>query len=310
MKLYHVALFALVLVCLAGFAAAEPVPVKVGTYLLNVGNYDPAFGSYDLSFYLWFRWDPSIEGFTAANFEFMNGKGVSTELIEERPGYLLYRGEGSFFKKLDMSDFPFDSHELSLEIEDKLLTANKLVYVQDTEEQSSMNPDIAVLGWKTRNYTVSIESHYYSTWNQNYSRYVHHVSVSRPRVDFIKVFLPIFFLSILGFLTFFINIRKFSERISLSVFTFMAAIAYQIQVNVTIPPLGFFTFADKAMIAVYAGLLFSTIYTIYIEWFEERRKERAAFRVNRFAVYFYFILQLLVLLLTMLLDYLSDLHLI
>jgi hypothetical protein len=106
----------------------------------------------------------------------------------------------------------------------------------------------------------------------------------------------------LGFFTFLIKPKKFSERISLAVFTFMSAIAYQIQVNVTMPPLGFFTVADKAMIAVYGGLLYSTIYTIYIDWYEDKHKKTIAEKTNKFATNFYFIFQLAIFLVIYALD--------
>ncbi len=297
-------LFVLFLILFCNTFFAEPTKVKVGSYILNVGNFDPALGTYDLSFYVWVKWDKDINGFTAENFELMNAKNMSLELIEELPGYKFYSGQGTFFQKIDMANFPFDSHEISLELEDKLYDVTKLVYVPDTNWLSSENPDIAVLGWKNNGAKIEFVERYYDTWNTTYSRYIHKINVSRPLIDSLKVFLPIIFLSLLGFFTFLINIRKFSERLSMSVFTFMAAIAYQIQVNVTIPPLGFFTIADKAMIAIYAGLLFATIYTIYIQWYEEKNKEAVASRTNKFVISFYFIFQLLVFLVIFVLDYL------
>ncbi|MEK6958938.1 MAG: hypothetical protein AABW59_02725 [archaeon] len=289
----HFFALALLILCLS-FASAQPNEVRVGSYLLNVGNYDPSIGSYDISFYLWMKWDPTIEDFTAEGFEFTNGKEYTLTEIDKKPGYVFYRVDGSFFKSIDMTYFPFDSHEISFELEDQLLTNKDLVYVPDLEEKTSINPNISILGWKEKSTTSEISETYYDSWNETYSRYAHKIIVTRPLMDSIKVFLPIIFLSIIGFLTFLISPKLFSERISVSVFNFMAAVAYQIQVNVTIPPLGFFTLADKAMLALYTGIVLSTAYTIYIQWYEEKRNATIAKNVNTFAKLSYFAIQIVI----------------
>ncbi|MEM2119421.1 MAG: hypothetical protein QW840_04790, partial [Candidatus Bathyarchaeia archaeon] len=107
-------------------SAAQPANVQVGVWLVNIEKVDLAASSYKLDFYLWFRFDPSVIDLDKIKeFEFVNGFPTKYEIYaDEERGYLEYRVRGDFIKTFDFSRYPYETHELSIELEHKNLNAS------------------------------------------------------------------------------------------------------------------------------------------------------------------------------------------
>jgi len=113
-------------------ASPSPTPtqVRAGIYLVNLQKFDLSTGTYDVDFYMWFIWSGNM----TTNYEFMNGKTSSIDIIERREGFLDVRVRGTFLKNLNFKSYPFDTHRLTIEIEDKNLPIEELEFVPDDEE--------------------------------------------------------------------------------------------------------------------------------------------------------------------------------
>lgn len=83
---------------------------------MNVEKFELSTGSYNLDFYLWFKWSGDIP---TSNYEFMNGRATSTDTTSSQSDYLEVRVRGASLKSLDFKAFPFDKHVLTIEIKDK-----------------------------------------------------------------------------------------------------------------------------------------------------------------------------------------------
>jgi len=64
------------------------VVVRAGLYLLNVGRFEIATGTYTADFYLTLRSDRDMGD---PRFEFMNGRAATMDVLDDTPTYKQYR---------------------------------------------------------------------------------------------------------------------------------------------------------------------------------------------------------------------------
>ncbi len=153
--------------------------VQVGVWLVNVEKVDLPSNSYRLDFYLWFSFNPSQMTLDEVrNFEFINGQPTKYEVdANQTTGYLEYRVKGDFITNFDFTKYPFESHDLPVELEHKSLPLSSLVYDVDTEG-SAVEPAANVAGWNLGGFNISVAEHSYGS--ETFSRFVFSVTLQRP----------------------------------------------------------------------------------------------------------------------------------
>ncbi|MCI0563875.1 MAG: hypothetical protein MN733_35830, partial [Nitrososphaera sp.] len=125
------------LLLLLTFGAVFAATADIGVYVINAGKFDPQSGSYSVDFYLSYVCEAECE----PNFEFANGRAVSIDKIIDEPLEKFYRIQANLQNPVDLRKFPFDSHNLTIEIEDKLQPKQTLEYRADSK-QSGIEPSI------------------------------------------------------------------------------------------------------------------------------------------------------------------------
>jgi hypothetical protein len=286
-KLLVIAVFSLVFcaffaqnIMAANAAPENPLKVKAGVWLVNVEKIDLSANSYRLDFYLWFQYDPSeISLSDVQQFEFINGApSMYVVDVNETQGYLEYRVRGDFIKTFDFSQYPFETHELAVEIEHKNLDVNSLVF--EADPTSNIDPEANVAGWNIGGFQTSVTEHSYG--DETFSRFVFSVDLQRPALSsFIKTVLPIAVITTISLLAFFMAPQNFAQRITLGVTTLLSATAFHLSLLSGIPPTGYLTFADKMMLSVYVIFLFNLSVSVYIMRFVEAKRIDDAVRVCR-----------------------------
>ncbi|MEM3770309.1 MAG: hypothetical protein QXG76_03900 [Candidatus Bathyarchaeia archaeon] len=263
---------------------AEPAKVYVGVWLVNVEKVDLAASSYRLDFYLWFKFNPSEINLTdVKNFEFVNGPVLEFKPIEEdeTEGYVEYRIKGDFIKTFDFTNYPFETHTLTIELENKKLDFSRLVYVVD--ENSTIDEAVNIAGWEIGGYNATETEHSYG--DKTYSRFIFSVQLRRPMLSsFVKSVLPIIVITTISLLTFFISPQNFGQRIGLGVTTLMSATAFHLSLLSGIPPIGYLTFADRMMISVYTIFLYNLSASVYIMKLVDAKKTEEAAKFNKKAI--------------------------
>jgi hypothetical protein len=286
-KLFVIAVFSLVFcaffaqnIMTANAAPEDPLKVKAEVWLINVEKLDLSANSYRLDFYLWFQYNPSeISLSDVQQFEFINGApSMYVVDVNETQGYLEYRVRGDFIKTFDFSQYPFETHELAVEIEHKNLNVNNLIFEQDST--SNIDPEANVAGWNLGVLQTSVTEHSYG--DETFSRFVFSVDLQRPALSsFIKTVLPIAVITTISLLAFFMAPQNFAQRITLGVTTLLSATAFHLSLLSGIPPTGYLTFADKMMLSVYVIFLFNLSVSVYIMRFVEAKRMDDAVRVCR-----------------------------
>ncbi len=199
-------LAAVALVVLVGPSLAEPVPataapldkreVVVGAYIHDIQELDFRTQSYAADLYVWFRWrntdiDPS------KTLEFMNRFAPNAHVrdqIYEPPKvlpdgtlYAVVRNQGRFATRLAVGNYPFDTQELRIELEDSESGTSLLKYVLD-QNAITLSPEIYLPGFKIGKPRIEVGEHLYPTNFGNptvgeqeaYSRAVLIVPIERP----------------------------------------------------------------------------------------------------------------------------------
>src|SRR3989338_2108306 len=121
--------------------SAQTQTVGVGLYVLNLGKFDISTGSSTIDFYLHLQRPQEC----ATNFEFMNGRAASTDIITNEPDEKFYRIQANLNSPVDLRKFPFDKQQVQIILEDKEATVDQLRYVPLTK-QSGIDDSIAFTG--------------------------------------------------------------------------------------------------------------------------------------------------------------------
>lgn len=225
-----------------------PVKVKVGLYVLNVGKYDLATGTYSVDFYLSMRSDKDMG---EQKFEFMNGRGSLDKLIDTKLEKF-YRVKADLMTNVDLRTFPWDTHALPIVLEHTTRTAKELVYVPDAD-QTNIDPEVRLVGWELKRFTSTVRDHLYKVYNENYSQYVFNLEIGRVVfASSMKTFLPVIVFLIVTLVSLLIGVEKADSRITMNTALLIAAVMFHLSVQGSLPPVGYLTLADKVMIATYA----------------------------------------------------------
>ncbi|MBI4894721.1 MAG: hypothetical protein HY833_03225, partial [Candidatus Aenigmarchaeota archaeon] len=220
--------------------ASDPSEVSVGIYVLNVGKFEVATGSYTIDFYLDMKCPTECD---PSRFEFSNGRANTVDKIIDTPTEKFYRIQASLSQNIDLRKYPFDSHKLSIVIEDKVETKEALVYKIDPEG-SGIDPEVSIVGWDLNGWGTEVGEHFYVPYDETYSRYTFNIDISRPVLpSFIKSMLPVFFMIFVSMLSLLLAADKVTMRLSLNISTLLAAVMFHLNITSQIPPVGYMTFA-------------------------------------------------------------------
>jgi len=255
--------------------------VKVGVYVLNVGKLDTSTGAFTIDFYLSFSSDePSSPG----NFEFSNGRATSIDKSVDEPTEKFYRIQASLASNLNLSRYPFDHHNLIIELEDKEQTARTQVY-QVSLEDSGLDPSVKIAGWAIDGWKADLDEHYYEPYGTTFSRYVFSIQIHRsPLAAILKTILPALVIAIVGLLSLVLSPDKIIPRLTLNTGAFTGAVLFHLNMTSSLPPLGYLTLGDRFMLLNYFALTASLVSTLVALYYVDRKQTSDADRVHKLAL--------------------------
>ncbi len=267
-------------------ASGSPQRVTVGIYLLDVRDFDPHHCSYNVDFYVWFRWTGPID---PSRFELLNGHLTSRDHADYRHvdgvNYVSYRCRGEVHNPFDFSRYPLDEHNLTLGIEDADHDASQLVYEPDLA-QTAHDATLTLPGWRVGKLRSGVLTITYPTDFGNparpigqkatYSRYVVTVPISHRGTEaYAKTFLPLFISVAIAFLTFLIHPANQDSRFVLGVAAIFGAISSQIIVSAALPETAYMTLADRIHFIALAFIFFALLESCVSLMLHRREKHRA-----------------------------------
>ncbi|KAA0677859.1 hypothetical protein [Roseomonas genomospecies 6] len=268
---YALALLAVLLTGLPGALKAEPAKVFVGTYVNQITGVNLRDNQVNVDFYVWFRWDDDSLN-PLESFELMNGRIESRTPTPIRKlkdtNYGQARVQAVLNQPWDVSRFPLDSQTIRLVIEDSDMTADRIVYVADTDN-STIDPDVDVSGYDLSSNAATVSAHRYRTnygditlpknHESVYSRYTHSITLERPdSIYYIKTFSTIFISSLVAFLAFLVKPVDLDPRFGLGIGALFAVVACYFVIASDLPRSSGFTLSDRVNLAS-MGMIFLSL---------------------------------------------------
>jgi hypothetical protein len=247
-----------------------PAQVKIGMYINDIQSIDLHSYSFVADVYVWFiDSDPEIT--PGASFEWMNmfapDDHVQTAIYEEPvvqadgSQYQVFRHQGPFAAKFSVKTYPFDAHNLTIEIEDQEFNADDLVYVAD---KVTMNPAIDLPGFEIGTPTLKAETRAYPTnfgdpsmtQPESYSRAVVSIPISRPVTSGVtKSLLPVFIVVLVAAAALLLKPEHIEARVGLSITALLTLVALQFSAQASLPDVGYLLMLDQVYLASYAFVL-------------------------------------------------------
>lgn len=269
--------------------------VFVGLYVINLGKFDISDGSFSADCYLSFKGETNSDIVGQIDYEFMNGSSDTTyELESEEENQKLDRVKATLVVPVDLKGFPFEKHNIQIIIEDKALTKNKLEYVADMKS-SGLDPSVFIPGYQIDSWDIAVDEHYYSVFDENYSKFVFTLRVSKPLWNaFQKTLLPVFFMVVMVLLSFLFKKEMFENRIAAITSGLLGVVMFHSSVSDQLPPIGYLTFADKIMMISYVIIIASLIINVFVMKFMNNGKDEAAEMLDRRVKYNVFIVYIVV----------------
>ena len=266
-----------------------PMTEQVGWYILGITDLNVASGSYTMDGYLNFKCSvpcnpPSPD--TAA-FDVMNSTGapdISEQTSDTHGGTIhYYRVRVPLATNLNLVDFPFDYHSLSMQIEDKILGMSGLNYQFDPQK-SGVDDFAVVSGWEVQKVVEGeVLTHDYHIYAEPYSRLVFNVSIFHPWFSsFMKGLFAAIVIVLVGMLSFLMKYNEIGERLALVSSTLVGAILYHLTLTSSIPPIGYLTFADKFMYANYVIIFIALTVTVRLMLHINADQEKLARRLHNY----------------------------
>jgi hypothetical protein len=264
-------------------AQCQPNKVKVGVYVLNIGKLDTSSGTFTVDFYLSFDSDtPSDPG----KFEFFNGRATSMDKSVDEPDSKFYRIQASLSDTLNLSRYPFDRHNLTIELEDKEQTVKSQVYEVSLKD-SGLDPAVKLAGWEITGWNAHVEDHYYTPYDTTFSKYVFAIQIQRSELAAIlKTILPALIIVVVGLLSLLLSPDKIIPRLTLNTGAFTGAVLFHLNMTSSLPPLGYLTLGDRFMIFNYLALTLALISTLLALYYVDKKRTAAANRVHALALAF------------------------
>src|SRR3989344_386157 len=252
--------------------------INVGLYLLNLGKFDIATGSFTADFYLSLKCDNICPN---QDFEFMNGRAITFEKIIDRQNEKFYRIQANLVSPIDLKRFPFDKQKLEIIIEDKKNTIDNLNYIPNLKE-SGIDKSIIFIGWNIDEWTAYVREHNYEIYDENYSQYVFEIPISRIVVNAIfKTFLPIIFIILIMLSSFVLDPDKITTRLAMVGSALVASVMFHVSLANQIPPVGYLTFIDKFMVLTYFIILLTFIFNVFLLELHEQKKEELVKKLHK-----------------------------
>ena len=218
---------------------------------------------------MWFRHDKSQELKSLKSRELANARDFRTSLENSKDiGGERYHAEkiqGTFNYGWDVSNFPFDRHELKIRVEESQQEIDKLLYVADATN-TAIDSGIDIEGWRVSKITANAGTRLYASSfgegdaaKSEYAANVISIFIERDAIGlFWKLLAAVYIAFLISTLSYFMDSSKdgiFNGRVGLLVGMTFAVIINSQRVASTLGQSTAFTLVDKIHILTLGMIL-------------------------------------------------------
>lgn len=211
-----------------------------------------------------------------------NGKLTTKELIVDKPELKVYRMRGEFTANVDLSEFPFDRHELPLVLHDRSF---KTILERDpAPEASKIDVDMRIPGWSLLGLEWTQDDEVVVPGELVHSAAGVSLRIERPRVaSFFKSLVPLAFMIFVAGFSLLLKPKSAAGRLTTATGALMTVVMYHVSATSQLPPLGYMTRFDKFMLATYLVYLVNIGLAIALVRLDDAKNETLSLRVYHVA---------------------------
>jgi hypothetical protein len=242
------------------------VGAKVGFLLETIEEFDIKKGAFTAHFYVSLTSDKPMP---KVDLRPTNGKIEEKETLADLPTFKMWKMSGTFHIKPDLHAYPFDTQELTIELEDDS-NGQDILRLRTDVDRTYLDSDFSVPGWDTAFLRARILTHYYPDRFDNddlyYSKYKFVLGVRRFATSAVfTVFVPALVIVMISLSGLWFPRDELEVRSSATTPMLAAAVLFHFALMQELPATAYLSRADKLMMGVY-GCLFVHMLSSWI-WF-------------------------------------------
>jgi len=274
--------------------------VYTGIEFNEISGLDEASSTYDMDFYLWFRYqgDNDQGNIDPTDIQFLNAVKEEEITRDEMKAtddsngwhYRLYRIKGTFKSTFDFGDYPFDQQKMNFSFRHTTLTRDNLIYVVDKVGMGDAVSIASLISdkvfnsgsdWKIDKRSAS-PPYLPSSIATNsslgdptliglnpeteYATFSAEIPITRDVLSFIlRNLLPVFFTLILTYMSYFLPSEEFSTRVGFLSGSILTIAFFHLGVSSNLR-VGYTVALDNAFYAFYAIIMIGLLITM-VEWY-------------------------------------------
>jgi hypothetical protein len=247
---------------------------KVGFLLETIEEYDIKKGSFNAHFFVTLT---SEKPMPSIDLQATNGKIEDKELMADFPTFKMWKMSGTFFESPDLHAYPFDTQELTIELEDDSNGLDSLKLAADVDH-TSLEAGFEVPGWDVAFMRARILNHYYPDRFENddlyYSRYKFQIGIKRFATSAVfTVFMPALVIVMISLSGLWFPRDELEVRSNATTPMLAAAVLFHFALMQELPATAYLSRADKLMMAVYACLFLHMLSSWIWFVFDEKHTE-------------------------------------
>jgi hypothetical protein len=244
----------------------KQVQARVGFLLETVEEFDIKKGAFSAHFYVSLTSDrpmPKID------LKPTNGKIDEKDLLADLPTFKMWKMAGTFHIKPDLHAYPFDTQDLTIELEDDS-NGQDVLRLRSDVDHTYLDSDFSVPGWDTAYIRARILTHYYPDRFDNddlyYSKYKFTLGIKRFATSAVfTVFVPALVIVLISLSGLWFPRDQLEVRSNATTPMLAAAVLFHFALMQELPATAYLSRADKLMMGVY-GCLFIHMLSSWI-WF-------------------------------------------
>jgi hypothetical protein len=257
---------------LANPSLGGPAVVKVGFVISEIRDYQIQDGSFSADFFMSFTADKPVPKLHPV---FTNGHDTNCTAIVEVETFRFYRCTGTFTSPVDLLDYPFDTQQLDISVEDAVYGVDTIVFVADPR-RTSLDANFRLSGYSVASVGANTFKHQYpSRFDHDdlyVSRYKFTLALDRfAQSAAFSVFVPAFIIVLISLIGLWVPPGELEVRSNAGAPMLAAAVLFHYSLVQSLPATGYLTHADKLMLGVYVSLLMNMATTWVFMIVDEER---------------------------------------
>ncbi len=261
--------------------------VTVGAYMVNIYSIDFRSDTCCITAYVWFTWTGEAD--PTATLEFANAvedwqlKATKTFITPKKLAdgskYQEMRVNGRFYQPYDLQEYPLDSQQIALYLEDSRRTVNEAVYLADTEN-AGVDASMNIPGWTVSGLTSQTMIHDYQTDfgdssagpdSTRFTSLVYSVEIERDISYFYwKLLFPLVIVLLTNWLALLLRPHWIDLRTGMPATALLTLVFLQVTYSSGLPETAYLVLMDKIYVLAYAMIIITLLQII---WSNHRLKQ-------------------------------------